>query len=175
MSVLKRLFKKSTSIKIPSEIQTLKSFEKYIQEIEDIDHYISRKEYLSKINDYKNDIDALLVLKDKNILNEYAKKYKIDINYIMSLINIYYKFPKYIDEINQNYLNKKNAKENEDKLKSLMQKRIVEVQAEKGITNYRIYKALNLNPGNVNAFLKKGDTGKVSLNTARKMLVYVNQ
>lgn len=77
--------------------------------------------------------------------------------------------------IYENYLNKKNSKENEDKLKALMQKRIIEVQAKKGITNYRIYKALNLNPGNVNAFLKKGDTGKVSLNTARKMLVYVNQ
>lgn len=77
--------------------------------------------------------------------------------------------------IYENYLNKKNSKENEDKLKSLMQKRIVAIQAEKGITNYRIYKALNLNPGNVNAFLKKGDTGKVGLNTARKMLVYVNQ
>ena len=121
MSVLKRLFKKSTSIKIPSEIQTLKSFEKYIQEIEDIDHYISRKEYLSKINDYKNDIDALLVLKDKNILNEYAKKYKIDINYIMSLINIYYKFPKYIDEINQNYLNKKKIIE-KDYLDNILKK-----------------------------------------------------
>lgn len=77
--------------------------------------------------------------------------------------------------IYENYLNKKKEKENENKLKSLMQKRIVAIQAEKSITNYRIYKALNLNPGNVNAFLKKGDTGKVGLETARKMLVYVNQ
>lgn len=77
--------------------------------------------------------------------------------------------------IYENYLNKKKSKVNEDKLKALMQKRIVEVQAEKGITNYRIYKALNLNAGNVNAFLKYGDTGKVGLETARKMLVYVNQ
>ena len=77
--------------------------------------------------------------------------------------------------IYENYLNKKNSKENEDKLKALMQKRIVAIQAEKGITNYRIYKALNLNPGNVNAFLKNGNTDKVGLDTARKMLVYVNQ
>ena len=77
--------------------------------------------------------------------------------------------------IYENYLNKKKSKANEDKLKALMQKRIVEVQVEKGITNYRIYKALNLNAGNVNAFLKYGDTGKVGLETARKMLVYVNQ
>ena len=77
--------------------------------------------------------------------------------------------------IYENYLNKKNAKQNDDKLKAMMQKRIVEVQAEKGITNYRIYKALDLNPGNVNAFLKYGDVSKVGLNTARKMLGFVNQ
>ena len=77
--------------------------------------------------------------------------------------------------IYENYLNQKNKKQNEDKVKALMQKRIVEAQKEKGITNYRIYKALNLNPGNVNAFLKNGDTGKVGLDTARRMLKYVNQ
>ena len=77
--------------------------------------------------------------------------------------------------IYENYLNQKNAKQNDDKLKAMMQKRIVEVQAEKGITNYRIYKALDLNPGNVNAFLKYGDVSKVGLNTARKMLGFVNQ
>ena len=73
----------------------------------------------------------------------------------------------------ENYLNYKNRKQNEDKIKLLMQRRIVEVQTEKGITNYRIYKALNLNPGNVNAFLKNGDTGKVGLDTVRRMLAYV--
>ena len=77
--------------------------------------------------------------------------------------------------IYENYLNKKNSKESEDKLKSLMQKRIVAIQREKGITNYRIYKALNLNPGNVNAFLKDGNTNKVGLNTVRNILAFVNQ
>ena len=77
--------------------------------------------------------------------------------------------------IYENYLNQKNTKQNDDKLKALMQKKIVEVQMEKGITNYRIYKALDLNPGNVNAFLKYGDVSKVGLNTARKMLGFVNQ
>ena len=76
--------------------------------------------------------------------------------------------------IYENYLNYRNRKINDDKIKLLMQKRIVEVQTEKGITNYRIYKALNLNPGNVNAFLKNGDTGKVGLDTVRRMLAYVN-
>lgn len=72
--------------------------------------------------------------------------------------------------IYENFLNQKNAKQNDDKLKAMMQKKIVEVQMEKGITNYRIYKALDLNPGNVNAFLKYGDVSKVGVNTARKIL-----
>ncbi len=76
--------------------------------------------------------------------------------------------------IYNNYLNYKNRKINDDKIKLLMQKRIVKVQKEKGITNYRIYKELNLNPGNVNAFLKNRDTGKVGLDTVQRMLAYVN-
>ena len=76
--------------------------------------------------------------------------------------------------IYENYLNQKNTKQNDDKLKVLMQKKIVEVQMKKGISNYRIYKALNLNPGNVNAFLKNADTSKVGLDTVRNILVFVN-
>ena len=76
--------------------------------------------------------------------------------------------------IYKNYLNYKNRKTNDDRIKTMMQKRIVEVQEEKGITNYNIYKTLNLNPGNVNAFLKNGDTGKVGLDTVRRILAFVN-
>lgn len=68
-----------------------------------------------------------------------------------------------------------HSKISDNKLKKLMQKRIVELKTEKGISNYRIYKALNLNPGNVNAFLKNADVSKVGLNTVRKMLAYVNE
>ena len=77
--------------------------------------------------------------------------------------------------IYENYLNRKNTKANENKIKALMQKRIVEIQAEKGITNYRIYKTLNLNPGNVNAFLKNGNVCKMGLMTVRKILAFVNE
>ena len=39
-------------------------------------------------------------------------------------------------------------------------------------SNYRIYTDLHLNPGNLNAWLKHGDCGKVSLKTARSVLRY---
>lgn len=77
--------------------------------------------------------------------------------------------------IYENYLIQKNVKENERKIKTLMQKSIVEKQAKNGISNYRIYTSLNLNPGNINAFLKNGDVSKVGLNTARRILSFVNQ
>ena len=95
---------------------------------------------------------------------------------------LYGKVPEQFDDtlseyktIYDNYLNKKNSKKNDDMLKELMQKRIVELKDEKGISNYRIYKELNLNPGNVNAFLKNADVSKVGLNTVRRMLAFVNQ
>ncbi len=95
---------------------------------------------------------------------------------------LYGKVPEQFDDtlseyktIYDNYLNKKNSNKNDDMLKELMQKRIVELKDEKGISNYRIYKELNLNPGNVNAFLKNADVSKVGLNTVRRMLAFVNQ
>lgn len=57
----------------------------------------------------------------------------------------------------------------------MMFRRISEVKQAKCVTNYRIYKELNLNPGNVNAFLKNEDTSKVSVDTARKILSFVNE
>lgn len=77
--------------------------------------------------------------------------------------------------IYENYLNRINKQANEDKVKHMMFQRITELQQEKGITNYAVYKALNLNPGNANAFLKNGDVSKLSLDTVRRILEFVNQ
>ena len=74
-----------------------------------------------------------------------------------------------------NYLYAKNRKEYENKLKTIMHKRICEVKKEKKISNYKIYKELELNHGNTNAFLKSGNVRKVSLDTARCILEFVNK
>lgn len=74
-----------------------------------------------------------------------------------------------------NYLYQRNRKEQENKLKKMMCVKISKVKATKCMSNYRIYKEMNLNPGNVNAFLKNEDTSKVSLDTARKILTFVNE
>lgn len=77
--------------------------------------------------------------------------------------------------IYKNYLYAKNRTENENKIKLLMYRKIYEVKESKNITNYFIYKNLNLNSGNANAFLKYGDTSKVSLETVRRILAFVNE
>lgn len=75
--------------------------------------------------------------------------------------------------IYENYLYKRDLKSSENKIIMLMQKQINLIKQEKGISNYRIYKSLRLNPGNINAFLSNGDVTKVGLNTARAILSFV--
>ena len=62
---------------------------------------------------------------------------------------------------------------NDNETKRLMRKRIILLQKEKHITNYRIYTDLKLNPGNINSFLKHGDVEKISLESARRIWKYV--
>jgi hypothetical protein len=47
------------------------------------------------------------------------------------------------------------------------------LQREKGISAAEIYRALKLNPGNVNAYLKHGSLDKVSLENATRIMNYL--
>ncbi len=71
------------------------------------------------------------------------------------------------------YVSERDKKLTEMNTKELMVKKIRSLQSLRGVTNYRIYKDLGLNPGNVNAFLTHGDCSKVSLSTARMILRYL--
>ena len=57
----------------------------------------------------------------------------------------------------------------DDNTKRLLLERTRRLQAKNGVSNYRLYRGLGLNPGNVNAYLKTGNTSKVSLKTARRL------
>ena len=74
----------------------------------------------------------------------------------------------------RSFLSQKNRKDTDAQTKELMRQRILAMQADKGVSNYRIYKELNLNPGNINDWLKNGAGEKVSLATARRAFEYVN-
>ena len=74
----------------------------------------------------------------------------------------------------RSFQSQKNKGQSDDHTKELMRQKVRRLQSQYGVSNYRIYTALNLNPGNVNAWLKHGIADKVSLDTARKILYYVD-
>lgn len=63
----------------------------------------------------------------------------------------------------------------DDDFKKTIRNRIIEIQSDKKITNYRIYTDLSLNPGNVNSFLKNGECKKLSLDVIRRIWKYVER
>ena len=62
---------------------------------------------------------------------------------------------------------------NEDELIGAMRRKIIQLQQTKKCSNYRLYKDLNLNPGNINSWLKNGDNSKVSYQTASRIISYM--
>lgn len=66
-----------------------------------------------------------------------------------------------------------NKKTTEARTKELMRKKIRQLQEKYGVSNYRVYTDLGLNAGNLNAWLKNGESSKVSLETARRTLRYL--
>jgi hypothetical protein len=73
----------------------------------------------------------------------------------------------------RSYISRRDALETDNDTKTLMHSKIKRLQNSKRVSNYRIYKDLGLNHGNANAFLKCGDVSKVSLDTARSMVTYL--
>lgn len=65
------------------------------------------------------------------------------------------------------------APETEAESKKLRWERSRALQLEKGIPTAWIYNKLGLNPGNVNAYMKHGDTSKVSLDAATSIMKYL--
>lgn len=111
----------------------------------------------------------------KEILNKYTKNEyalilrNLDETNILDYSTIDYDFKKIWDS----YQNKMKYKEHDDVFKTKLRSNILQLMEEKGISKYRIYSDLNLNPGNINAYLKNNDCGKVSSETAKKIYRYV--
>lgn len=71
------------------------------------------------------------------------------------------------------YLAARDAPKRDEALKDAMRRKVLQLQKESGCSNYRIYTDLKLNPGNINSWLKQGDSRKVSYQTAERVLSYV--
>ena len=75
----------------------------------------------------------------------------------------------------KSYISKRNKLQSTNHTKQLILNKVIEYKELKNISNYRIYTDLNLNHGNINAWLKHGECDKVSLDTARKVLKYIEE
>ena len=71
------------------------------------------------------------------------------------------------------YQNKVKVVEYDNYIKENARLTILKSMKEKGITNYRVYKDLNLNPGNINDYLTNNNLKKVSVATVKAIANYV--
>ena len=69
----------------------------------------------------------------------------------------------------------KSAPDRERELKDAIRKKVLQMMKTGGYSKYRIYTDLKLNPGNVNSWLKNGDSNKVSYQNAERIMNYVMQ
>lgn len=113
-----------------------------------IKHYLDEFKQLDKLFPSSEVLLQALEKKDHRILSRYQKVYD-----------------QYLVERDKNLRDRRyNAK---------IHKSISGLQSELGVSNYRLYKDLELNPGNINAYLKHGDSTKVSRKTANRLLSYL--
>ncbi len=83
------------------------------------------------------------------------------------------KFSSYsFQKIYQSYLRKLKINEFDNETKSLIRDNIITMMKEKSISNYRIYTDLKANPGNINDYLKNGNSKKVSLELVKDIYNY---
>lgn len=71
------------------------------------------------------------------------------------------------------YKRKVCMKDNDDNIKRLMLDKIIMLKEQKKVTNYRIYKDLNINAGNFNDFIKNRKLNRLSLDKSREVYSYL--
>lgn len=83
--------------------------------------------------------------------------------------------PETYQKVWNSFLVARDAPKRDEALKAAMRTKVLRMQAEKKCSNYRVYTDLKLNPGNINSWLKNGESAKVSYRTAERVMNYVMQ
>lgn len=73
----------------------------------------------------------------------------------------------------RSYRSVRDRFQNEQRTKAFMRQRILKLQVEKRVTDYRLYTALRLNPGNFSAFMRQQKLDRISLDKTRQMLSFL--
>lgn len=139
--------------------------------VRELPHNQRLKEPLILYSIYFDKHSILKEISNNHELIEFTNKYQKEelTNYLSQLSeDIEVEFIK----VWKSYLSKRNKPQNINHTKELILNKVNENKKLRNISNYRIYKDLNLNHGNINSWLKNGECDKVSLETARKVLKY---
>ena len=116
----------------------------------------------------------LQAAKDPELYAEYKKMLAYGVEEMTQLLESKSSLlPAEYQKVWRSFQSQKNRGQADDHTKELMRQKVRRLQDQCGVSNYRIYTDLKLNPGNVNAWLKHGVADKVSLDTARRTLRYV--
>lgn len=94
--------------------------------------------------------EKALLLSNSNVIENQYKKYDFE--------KIYLSYRRYV-----------NKNEYDNEIKASIRLNTIKVMEDKKITNYKIYKMLKLNPGNISDYLTNGNVKKVSLLTTKKI------
>lgn len=70
---------------------------------------------------------------------------------------------------------RKNRLQTENETKEWMREKVLRLQKHCRVSNYRLYTDLKINPGNMNDWLKNGTASKISLQTARAAVHYLEE
>lgn len=159
--------------------------------------------FINFLQDYLQDVSGLQTCNIHKLANEMKKNYRIRDSLILycalsgdnrkKILNRYTnnKYKEVMSNLNENnflsddyeeyefrkiwnsYQNKIKIVEYDNYIKENARLTILKSMKEKGITNYRVYKDLNLNPGNINDYLTNNNLKKVSVDTVKAIANYV--
>lgn len=85
------------------------------------------------------------------------------------------RIPQRYYKVYENYLSVRDGIKTDREFNLLARDATVRILKNVGISKYRVYTDLGLNPGNVNDYLKNGAVDKVSRKTAKAILDYVQE
>lgn len=124
---------------------------------------------------YTDQVECLMkATKAESLKSEYQEVLSI-VNFKTAIESSSAAIPESYHKVWRSYVSVRDATKRDERTKSLMRDRVLRLQEVAHISTYRIYNDLKLNGGNINAWLKHNDGGKISLDTARRIVSYVEQ
>ena len=116
MGLLKDIFRKSTvQQRVQSEVSgkcvELLEWEKWFAQLQNTDHYISRKEYMPEIHRFSDVMQFFRTLDEGDVLEDYCYKNGFLAEKVKSIYNDYENITDLVDKINDRYIDEKIIEE----------------------------------------------------------------